>query len=254
MFEFGTFEITYLQWGLLAFCAFLVGASKTGIPGVSIVVVPMVATIVDPKASVGLLLPMLIFADIFAAGYYRRKAQWFHIVRLFPWTLCGIVAGYFAMGYVSSSQLKPIIGGIVLVMIGLKYWLGKTNEASRDFDFSDHWVFAAVVGFFIGLTTMMANAAGPVMMIYLLSTNLKKFEFVGTTAWFFFIINWVKVPFNAKLDLITAESLKLDATLFPMIAVGAIAGIYALKYIPQKKFNTVVLLLAVAGGVKLLFW
>lgn len=214
------------------------------------------AAILPAKASVGVLLPMLIFADIFAAGYYRRHAQWKHIIRLMPWTLLGIIAGYFAMGKVSDTQLKPIIGAIVLAMLILKFLQDrrKTLTDSKTISLTSQWAFVATLGFFAGLTTMMANAAGPIMIIYLLSTGLAKTEFVGTGAWFFFIVNWVKVPFNIKLSLITPDSLKLDATLFPLIVIGAVAGILILKHIPQKLFRIVVMVLAAAAAIKLLFF
>lgn len=109
------------------------------------------------------------------------------------------------------------------------------------------------VGFVAGVTTMMANAAGPIMIIYLVAMRLPKVEFVGTGAWFFFVINWVKVPFSASLELRTAESLRLDLMMLPFIASGAAAGILVLKRIPQKAFTIIVQVLAAAAAIKLLF-
>ena len=100
---------------------------------------------------------------------------------------------------------------------------------------------------------MMANAAGPIMIIYLLAMRLPKIEFVGTGAWFFFVVNWLKVPFSANLDLMTAASVKLDLMMLPFIAAGAVIGIFFLKRIPQKAFIAVVQVLAAAAAVKLLF-
>jgi len=252
MFEFG-FEIEVWQWVLLAFCAFVVGISKTGIPGLGILPVPLMALVLPAKASVGVLLPILIFADIFSAGYYRRHAQWVHIVRLMPWTMLGIVAGFFAMDKISDTQLKPVIGVIVLVMLCLKVINDQRKTEDVETNAYRKHAFVAVLGFIAGVTTMMANAAGPVMIIYLLAAGLPKTEFVGTSAWFFFIVNWLKVPFSAKLSLITAESLKLDVTLFPFVVAGAIAGILLLKVIPQKVFRVLVLVLATAAALKLIF-
>jgi len=102
-----------------------------------------------------------------------------------------------------------------------------------------------------GVTTMMANAAGPVMVIYLLAMRLPKIEFVGTSAWFFFVVNWLKVPFSANLNLMTVDSVKLNLMMLPCIAVGAFVGIFFLKRIPQKVFNAVVQILAAAAAIKL---
>jgi uncharacterized protein len=254
MFDFSSFDLTILQWATLALTAFLVGIAKTGVPGVGIIAVPLIAIAwVDAKESVGLLLPLLIFADLFAAGYYRRKALWSHIIRLIPWALAGIITGYFAMMHINGQHLKPVIGGIVLAMLALKFWQSnRKTDCAGDKELHLQWFFVVFIGFLAGITSMMANAAGPIMIIYLLAMHLPKTEFVGTAAWFFFIVNWLKFPFMMKLDLINVESLKLNVTLFPLIAIGAISGILILKYIPQKIFNKAVLILATAAAIKLI--
>jgi len=253
MFDLSSFDLTLTQWLALALSAFLVGVSKTGIPGLGILPVPLMALALPARASVGALLPMLIFADLFAAGYYRRHAQWAHILRLMPSTILGIVTGYLAMGKVTDSQLKPVIAVIVLSMLAIRVvndHLKKPQDKTKP---SSGLFFAVFLGFFIGVTSMMANAAGPIMIIYLLAAGLPKTQFVGTAAWFFFIVNWLKVPFSATLDLITAQSLKLNVCLFPVIVIGALTGIVLLKHIPQKLFRLIVLALAAAAAVKLLF-
>ncbi len=253
MFDLSSFDLSGAQWIVLVLSAFLVGVSKTGIPGLSILPVPLMAMVLPARVSVGALLPMLIFADIFAAGYYRRHAQWPHILRLMPPTLLGIIAGYLAMGKVTDQQLKPVIGVIVLFMLAVRIVNDRLKKPLDRTGPSAGLFFALFLGFFIGVTTMMANAAGPIMIIYLLAAGLPKTQFVGTAAWFFFIVNWVKVPFSAGLDLITAESLKLNVSLFPVIFIGAVTGIVLLKHIPQKLFKIIVLALATAAAIKLLF-
>ena len=243
-------ELSWFGWAVVAFCAVLVGIAKTGIPGFGILVVPLMAMVLPARSSVGILLGILILGDLFAAGYYRRHAQWVHVFRLLPAAFGGIVAGYFALGVVSDEQLKRIIGAIVLVMLGVNYWRmkGRGDEAS----IPHQWWFTVGVGFIAGVTTMMANAAGPVMIIYLLAMRLPKVEFVGTAAWFFFVVNWLKVPFNAKLQFMTMETVKFDLLMLPFIALGAFTGIFVLKRIPQKAFGIVVQLLAAAAALKLL--
>jgi uncharacterized membrane protein YfcA len=243
-------ELETTGWLVVSLCAVMVGMAKTGVPGIGILVVPLMAAVLPARSSVGVLLGMLILGDLFAAGYYRRHARWGHVARLLPAALIGIVAGYFLLRVVSDEQLQPIIGAIVLVMLAVNYWRTRRN---KDAPVPTKWWFAATMGFLAGVTTMMANAAGPVMVIYLLAMRLAKVEFVGTGAWFFFIINWVKVPFSANLQMMTAESVKLNLIMLPAIALGAVAGILLLKRIPQKLFTTVVQLLAAAAALKLLF-
>ncbi|MFZ2147890.1 MAG: sulfite exporter TauE/SafE family protein, partial [Sedimentisphaerales bacterium] len=209
------------------------------------------ALIFPARESTGIVLGILILADLFAVGYHRHNAKWVHVLGLLPPAFAGIVAGYFGLKVVNDQQLKPIIGGIVLVMLGVNYWW--TRAKGQDAPVPTQWWFAVGLGFLAGVTTMMANAAGPIMIIYLLAMRLPKIEFVGTGAWFFFVINWLKVPFSANLDLMTAASVKLDLMMLPFIALGAVIGIFFLKRIPQKAFIAVVQILAAAAAVKLLF-
>jgi uncharacterized membrane protein YfcA len=247
------FDLDVIGWFLIGVCAVLVGVSKTGIPGLGILVVPLMAMAFPEhtRESTGILLGMLILGDLFAASYYRRTAQWGHVLRLLPPALVGIVAGWQVMRFVSDKQLKPIIGLIVLAMLAVNTW--RTRLAGPNAPVPAHRGFAAAMGFVAGVTTMMANAAGPVMVIYLLAMRLPKFAFIGTSAWFFFAVNWLKVPFSASLDLMTWDSIKLDLLMLPLIAAGAATGIILLKRIPQRAFNSVVQILAAAAAIKLLF-
>ena len=236
---------------VVAVCAVMVGITKTGIPGLGILVVPLMAGVLPARSSVGVLLGILILADLFAASYHRRNAKLYHVLRLVPFAFAGIVAGYFGLKVVNDEQLRPIIGGVVLVMLAINYW--RTRTKCKEAPIPTQWWFAVVLGFIAGVTTMMANAAGPIMIIYLLAMRLDKIEFVGTGAWFFFVVNWLKVPFSANLDLMTAASVKLDLLMLPFIAVGAVTGIFFLKRIPQKTFTAAVQILAAAAAIKLLF-
>jgi len=242
-------DIDLAGWIVVALCALMVGIAKTGVPGLGILPVPLMALFFDK--SPGMLLGILILADVFAITYHRHNANWGHVIRLLPPAFAGIIAGYFSMGHLDDHQLRQIIGVIVLVMLGINYWRARTKD--EDAPVPGKWWFAIALGFMAGVTTMMANAAGPVMVIYLLAMRLPKMEFVGTSAWFFFVVNWLKVPLMASLNQMTAESVKLNLMMLPFIAVGAAAGIFFLKRIPQKAFSTVVQILAVAAAAKLLF-
>jgi uncharacterized membrane protein YfcA len=220
------------------------------LPGVGILVVPLLALVFPAKPSVGLLLPILIFADIFAVGYYRHHGRWQHLMKLLPWAVAGIGVGYFILQKIDSATLKPMIGIIVLGMLGIRL---RSIMKSDPENLPDHWMFAAIMGLLAGATTMMANAAGPVMVLYLLSMHFPKQKFIGTAAWFFFIVNWIKVPLMSNLDMITVTSLKMDLAVFPAVVLGALAGIWLLKRIPQRAFNIIALILAAAAAIKLLF-
>lgn len=242
-------DIDLIGWIVVALSAMMVGIAKTGVPGLGILPVPLMALVFDK--SPGILLGILILVDIFAVAYHRHNANWRHVIRLLPAAFAGIVAGYFGLERIDDEQLRPIIGAIVLLMLGVNYW--RTRAKGEDAPVPAQWWFAVVLGFAAGVTTMMANAAGPVMVIYLLAMRLPKMEFVGTSAWFFFVVNWLKVPLSAKLDLMTVESVKLNLMMLPFIAVGAALGIFFLRRIPQKAFSAIVQVLTVAAAIKLLF-
>ncbi|MFF9092422.1 TSUP family transporter [Streptomyces sp. NPDC014802] len=118
------------------------------------------------------------------------------------------------------------------------------------------WGFAALafaallVGF--SKTTMVANAGGPVMSMYLLSAGFRKLGFLGTSAFFFLIVNVSKVPFSAGLGLIDGRSLLLDAALAVFVVPGALFGKWAVTRINQRLFEQLVIAATVVGGLQLL--
>jgi hypothetical protein len=251
MFDFTSLDLSLIQWTILCLCAVMVGITKTGVPGIGILAVPLLALIFPAKASTGLLLPMLAFADLFAVGYYHRHTQWNHIIKLLPPALVGIIAGSIIIRHIENVHLQPIIGIIVISMLALNYWRKKRD--GQEVNIPSHWSFALTIGFLAGLTTQLANAAGPLIIIYLLAMRLEKYKFIGTCAWYFLILNWLKIPLFIWDGRITAESIKIDIIIFPLIVVGAVTGIFILKRIPQKWFNIVIQILVLTAAIKLIF-
>lgn len=242
------YNLPFFKFLLLSFNAFLIGISKTGIPGVGILAIPLTALILPAKASTGLILPMLITGDIFAVIYYKRKAVWKYLIYLIPYALIGVIIGYFLLSKINDRQLRPFIGIIIILILFLNYWWNK-----KEIKIPEKFYFAPLMGLFAGITTMMANAAGPILIIYLLAMKLPKTEFVGTGAWYFFILNWFKVPFSANLGLINQYSLKLNLLLFPFVSIGCLTGIIFLKKVSQKTFNQIVQIIAFISALKLIF-
>jgi hypothetical protein len=237
------------QWALLYLAAMISGFSKTGIPGVSMLSVSIFAVILPARQATGVVLPMLIFADLFAYAIYRKNLEWRRVGRLLPWAVAGLLLGWFALGRINNEQTAHLVGAILAVMLVLhlrRRW--KTPDAEPP---APAW-FGPLMGVFAGVTTMVANAAGPVMTLYLLAMRLPKLEFLGTSAAFFLLINWIKVPFIAQLGLINQQSLVLNLYLLPAVAVGALIGPSVVARVNQKVFENVALLLAAGAVVKLL--
>lgn len=241
-------DFSSFQWSVTLICALMIGFAKTGIPGSGALVAPLMATIIPAKESTGFVLPMLVMADILAIVYWRRHVEWRQLARLLPWAWLGIMLGYLCMGHISNDHLKVFIGMVVLVLMGIS-WL--RDRRVPDDRIPSHWLFAAIMGVMAGFTSMMANAAGVVMAIYLMAMGLRKEAFIGTSAWFFWIINLSKLPFSHRLDLITIQSLKSNMVLLPCIVIGGILGVVLVHRIPQKTFDTVVKILAAGAAVYL---
>ncbi len=242
-------ELSTTAWIIVATCAAMAGFSKTGIPGGGILIVPLLAWVIPARESVGFLLPMLCVADLMAILIWRRHAIWSQLARLIPWALAGVIIGFFLLRIVNSQQLMPIIGIVVLALLGLTAW---RNKHVPDDHIPTHWAFSASMGLLAGITTMMANAAGPVMIIYLLAMRFNKEQFLGTRAWYFFIMNLLKLPFGSSLGLITIPSLLTNLALLPAIITGGILGILLVNRIPARAFKITVTSLAVISSLALI--
>jgi uncharacterized membrane protein YfcA len=243
---------SYTDWLLLAIAAFGIGITKSGFSGVSMVHVYLFASVFGAKDSTGIVLPMLIAGDIFAMSTYGKRANWIYVRRMMPPSLIGVVMGWLLMFQLPETYYRPLIGLIILSLTAMQIirlwkekWLANVPHAA--------W-FAWSMGILVGLTTMLANAAGPVFGLYLLAIGLPKLEFVGTAAWFFLLLNIVKIPFSWSLGLIRLDTLALNAMLIPLIAVGLWVGTLVIRRIPQRQFDSLILVLTGAASIRMLFW
>lgn len=243
------------QWLFAVLGALLIGLSKTGIAGLGVFAVAIFALILPARESVGVVLPILIAGDIVAVSTFHRHALWSHLWRLFPWAVVGILLGYFALDRVDNRQMEKLIGAILVLLVVIQFWRSRSRDDSLDVERVPHnlW-FVAVVGIVAGFTTMVANAAGPIMILYLLAMRLPKMEFIGTGAWYFFILNVFKLPFSHQLGLINAASVPLDLMLAPFAIIGALIGRRVLEYINQSLFETLALVLTFAAALRLVLF
>ena len=242
-------ELSSLQWILLIVSGILIGMSKTGISGVGLMVVPILANAFGGRPSVGLLLPILIFADVLAVSWYHRHAQWKHVLRLLPWAFIGIALAAWIGKNLNEQGFNYLLAILVLAGIGILLW-GDIRKGEAVIP--RHWAFAAILGLVGGFSTMIGNAAGPLMALYLLSMRLPKNHYIGTAAWFFFIINLSKVPLHVfSWHTITWDSFLLDLLIIPAIAAGAFLGIWLVSLLPEKWYRYMVLATTVLAAVLL---
>ncbi|HGG06357.1 MAG TPA: sulfite exporter TauE/SafE family protein [Aliiroseovarius sp.] len=236
--------LSYLYIGL---AALLVGFTKTSVGGVGILAVLLMALAIPGKASPGVLLPMLIIADLMAVAYYRRSCQWALLRRLLPLTFIGVVLGAGLLWVLPDSHFERWIGWIILAMLGFDLALSEAAKA-----LAKGKVITALAGLIAGASSMLANAAGPVFGVYLLQMGLSKSAFVGTRSWFFLIMNIAKVPFAVALGLITPTSLSLNLFFLPVIILGAVLGRVFLRYINISVFKVLIRLAVLASAIRLI--
>ncbi len=244
-----SFDMTSMQWSILLLCALMVGMSKTGLSGLGLMIVPLLANAFGGRPSVGLLLPILIFGDVFAVSWYNRHAVWKHVLRLIPWAIIGIAAGALTGNNISESTFNRLLAGIVILGIILLVW---QDLRSKKVDVPDYWWFSALLGLAGGFATMIGNAAGPIMALYLLSMRLPKNNFIGTGAWFFFIVNISKVPIHVfSWKTIKLQSFMLDAMMIPAIAAGAALGIFLVRFFPERIYRIFIILTTLLAAILL---
>jgi hypothetical protein len=245
--------LTLWQWVFGTIAALLVGMTKTGIPGLGILVVLFLAWAFGGWESISIMLPMLIFADLFAVLWYKRHAQWPILLRLVPWVAAGMAAGAAALWYFSTSPahkalVNPIIGALVLVMAALHLLEGKLGATLAPKSHAG----TAAAGTAAGFATTVSNAAGPIMTLYMAGQQISKEQFMGTIAWYFFLINLAKVPIYAANGMFSAHSLLIDLYCVPAILAGVFLGKWLLPRISQHAFINVSVAFAIAGAVQLM--
>jgi uncharacterized membrane protein YfcA len=238
-------------WCVLFLAALFIGMSKTGIQGINMLTIPLMALMFGAKPSTGLILPMLCFSDLLAVMYYRRTAEWKYIFRLLPSAVAGFAVALAVDKFVPPAEFKHLLSGCLLFVIGIMLWSERGNRENK---LTGRWWYGPAFGLLGGFTTMIGNAAGPVMAIYLLSVKLPKYSFVGTSAWFFLVVNYLKIPLQAfAWHNITASSLLLNLYTVPFMIAGAAIGIYIVKRLPEKGFRRFITVVTVLSVLMLLF-
>ena len=258
------------SWALVIAAALIVGFAKTALPGAGTIAVGLFALAMPAKESTAALLLLLIVGDMMALWVYRREPDWRTLVRLLPSAMIGVVIGVFYFARVDGDGVRLTIGVILLVLVvvtvGRRRLAQRRDASGAAGDRLPRTRAAAAgsrpgaaataqgigYGLLGGFTTMVANAAGPVMSLYFYAMRMPVLTFLGTSAWYFAIVNLFKVPFSAGLGLITRDTLVMDAMLIPAVFLGAYAGAKVARRIPQKVFENLVLVLTVAAAIGLL--
>ena len=235
-------DLSAWQWALGLFSAIAIGIGKTGVPGIGTIVTPlMVLAVGDARYAAAWTLPILSTADVFAVMYWRRHADARKLFSLIPWVAAGMAVGALSLA-LDEQVLRRIIGVVVLIMLALQ--IQRWRYPQIKFGGS-----ASFYGIAAGFATTIANAAGPVMNMYLLSRRLTKEQFVATGAWFFLVVNLSKVPIYSGYQLFSRASLVFDALMVPAVIFGAVTGLWIIRHIPQRAFEGLIIILTAVSSV-----
>jgi len=245
-----SYNLSLVKWGAIILAAFVLGLSKSGIKGIGIIIILILAFVFGEKASTGILLPMLISADILAVSYYNRHTQWRFIKRLIPWMVIGVLVGVWAGDSISEVAFKRVMAIIIIGSIFIMWFFEKRKSANVP----HNKAFSYSAGFLAGFTTMIGNLAGPIANIYFLAMRLPKNEFIGTAAWLFFIINVFKLPFHFFVwETVSKDTLVLNIALFPAVALGFFIGAKMVKRISNSNYRRFIIIVTAIGGIIMLF-
>jgi hypothetical protein len=238
---FVPFELLPWQWVAWIGFGICIGLLKAGFSGISVIMIPVMALIFGARASTGILLPVYCFADLLAVLYYRRHAEWKYILRLLPWTLAGFVVAILVERLVPVQAFKYLMGVCIIAGLIVMVWNDLRGQNKPP---PSGWWFSAFSGVAGGFATMIGNISGAFLSVFLLSMRLPKNSFVGTTAWYFLIINYLKLPIQIFIwKNITVETLLFNSTLIPAVLAGLVLGIVLIKKISEPLFRKIIIVL-----------
>lgn len=247
------FDLSTGAWLLLAAAALLIGFAKSGVPGAGLLVIPLFAAVFPAGRSTGILLPLLVVGDLVAVAHWRGCVVWRHLLRPLPWALTGILVGWYILRTwaPTDAQFRVLIALIVLAMLALGA-RPRDDEAQRRNARRMAWI-APALGLLGGFTTMAANGAGPIFIVYLLMMGLPKAQFNGTRAWIFLILNLCKLPLSADLGFLDGATLSFNLMLAPLVPLGSWVGKGVVDRLSDVGFASLVRLLTLVAGLKLLY-
>ena len=270
--------LTATTWILLMVVAALCGIAKTALPGAATVAVALCTAVLPAKESTGAILLMLMTGDLLAVWSYRRDADFHMLRRLVPAVLTGVGAGALFLHLASNDSTRRLIGVILLLLVAITLTQRRSTSRRASDDASaaqapsppaptletqeattalatpttSGRLSRLVYGSLAGFTTMVANAGGPVTSMYFLACRYPVKAFLGTTAWFFFLVNLVKLPFSISAGLVNTTTMSLTAICAPVVIVSALAGRRLAERMDQRVFEPVIVALTIISALPLL--
>jgi len=242
------FQLSWLNWSLAFLASFILGMGKAGIKGLGVLIVTLMAIIFGGKASTGILIPIMVVADILAVFYYNRHTQF--LLKILPTMVLGVLIGVWFGNDISEKLFKQIMAIFIILTVVMMVWM----DQKKNMAIPKHWFFASSMGLLSGITSMIGNLAGSFADIYFLAVRLPKNQFIGTAAWLFLIINVFKLPFHIFVwKTVTSESLLLNVFLIPAILAGFISGVALVKLLNNEVYRKFIMVVTAMGALLIFF-
>ena len=242
-----SYSLQLPELSLIFLCAVAIGMAKTGVGGFGMLSVPIMAGIFGAKPSTGIVLILLIFADFFGVWFYHRHADIKLILKLSPSTIFGILLGILIGDRISDAQFTVLLAGILILGA-----LVMGANLNNNLKVKPSFLLSFITGSVAGISTMIGNAAGPIMSIYFLAMGLEKNSFIGTGAWFFLFVNLFKLPFHIFIwETIDVKTFLFDLGLIPAIVLGAFAGVWIVKKIPEAPYRVIIIISVVFAALQM---
>ncbi len=230
----------------------LIGLAKGGFSGLGALGTPLIVLgISDPVKGAAILLPILIAQDVVGVIAFRKTVDWRIIWAMLPGAIAGILLGYLLAAKADEMIAMAVLGAVTMAFGAYRLWVERGGRIAAS-STSPSWV-GSLFGVAAGFTSQIAHAGGPPFQMWVMPRRLPRDTFVGTSAIFFAIINWVKVPAYVALGQFTRENMLATAALLPVAVLSSMAGVKLVRRVRSERFYTIVYVLMLVAGGKLLW-
>lgn len=227
--------------------SFVVGLAKSGlIPSAGAAAVPILVLAMPPRDAAGMMLPILMVMDVIALTNLRREVDWANLRILLPGAVAGIFLGALTASFLSDAAIELAVG-LISILFVFNTLLPKSARAGAR-PSPRRGVFWGAVA---GVTSFVSHTGGPPFQIYMLPQRLPPARFAGTSAWFFAVVNAVKLLPYFLLGQLSAQNLELSALGLPAAILGIALGLYLVRRVPLDLFYKAAYVLILMLGLKL---
>jgi uncharacterized membrane protein YfcA len=239
-----------LFWLVATLAVTVLGVSKGGFAGLGVLGTPVLALVMSPVKAAAILLPILILQDWVSLVSYRRSIDRRVLLVPLVGAVVGTVIGYLMAARVNESLVRLLVGVVALSFAG-NWWIGVARKRAAGPKPGDTaGIFWGTVA---GFTSFISHAGGPPYQIYSLPQRLDRELLAGTTAWFFAIVNLLKVAPYLLLGQFSRENLTLSAALAPVAIATTLLGVWLVRRVDSERFYRVVYALLVIVGANLIY-